>query len=123
MTGPKANTVDEYITSFPSEVRTLLDQIRMTFKTAIPGAEETISYSIPTYRLNNTYIIYFAGYKTHIGIYPIPNGDELFQEEIARFKKGKGTLQFPLNKPIPFDLIAKVVAFAMMENAERSRQK
>jgi uncharacterized protein YdhG (YjbR/CyaY superfamily) len=107
------STVDEYIASFPEERRTILEEVRRTMRGAAPGTEETISYGIPTFTLNGRYVIYFAGWKRHIAIYPIPRGDEALERDIAPYRAAKGTLHFPLDKPIPYDLIARLTAAAV----------
>lgn len=115
--------IDEYIAGFPEEVQEKLEKIRMTIKKAAPDVEETISYKIPTFNLNGKYLIYFAAYKKHIALYPAPIGNEAFQEEIAAYASGKGTLQFPLHKPIPFNLIRKIVKYRARENLGRVAAK
>lgn len=120
-TAPK--DIDEYISGFPEDVQEKLEKIRMTIRKAVPGAEETISYKMPTFNLNGKYLIYFAAYKRHIALYPAPIGNEEFQEEIASYESGKGTLQFPLDKPIPFNLIRKIVRYRAKENAARAPAK
>jgi uncharacterized protein YdhG (YjbR/CyaY superfamily) len=123
-TNPTApNDIDEYISGFPKDVQGKLEKIRMTIKKAVPAAEETISYKMPTFNLNGKYLIYFAAYKRHIALYPAPIGNEDFQEEIAPYESGKGTLQFPLDKPIPFNLIRKIVRFRAKENLARPNHK
>ena len=118
-----AKTIDEYIAQFPSDVQALLEQVRAAIRTAAPEAKEAISYQIPAFNLNGRYLIYFAGYKKHIGLYPVPGGDEAFQQEIAAYQAGKGTLRFPLDRPIPLDLIAKVVRLRAKENEEHTAAK
>ena len=108
--------IDEYIAGFPEAVQEKLEKIRMTIKKAAPDAEETISYKIPTFNLKGKYLIYFAAYKKHIALYPAPIGNEEFKEEISPYESGKGTLQFPLDKPIPFNLIRKIVKYRAKEN-------
>ena len=115
--------IDEYIAGFPQDVQEILQKIRMTIRKAAPKAEETISYKIPTFLLNGQYLIYFAAYKMHIGIYPVPSGDAEFREEIAPYQAGKGTLQFPLDKPIPLNLIRSIVKFGIKENLARAEAK
>src|SRR5262245_29171492 len=90
--------VDEYIAGFPNEVRTILEKIRVTIRKAAPGAQEKISYRIPTVTLDGKYLIYFAAFQKHVGIYPAPRGADEFQEELARYGGGKGTVQFPFDK-------------------------
>jgi len=113
-TAPKS--IDEYIAGFPNDVQAILEKIRLTIRKAAPEAEETISYKMPTFNLNGHYLVYFAAYKKHIGFYPVPTGNEEFQKELSVYQSGKGTLQFPLDKPIPFSLISKIVKFRMKEN-------
>jgi uncharacterized protein YdhG (YjbR/CyaY superfamily) len=107
------STVDEYIASFPEEYRPILENVRRTMRSAAPGTEETISYGIPTFTLNGRYVIYFAGWKRHISIYPIPQGDDALQRDLAPYVAAKGTLRFPLDKPIPYDLIERLTAAAI----------
>lgn len=116
-------TVDEYIAGFPKETQEVLEQIRSLIKKTAPAAVEKISYAIPAFNLNNQNIIYFAGYKNHVSVYPVPKGDEAFQKEIAGFRTGKGTLQFPLDKSLPLQLIKKVVKHSINENAEKVKGK
>lgn len=111
-------TIDEYITGFPDEVREILEKIRMTIRNAAPEAEETINYRIPTFTLKGN-LVHFAGFKKHIGFYPEPTGIEQFKDELSVYKGGKGSVQFPLNKPIPYDLISRIVQFRVKENLAR----
>lgn len=120
---PSSRSIDEYIAGFPSDVQEVLQKIRMTIKKAAPEAEETISYKMPTFNLNGKYLIYFAAYKKHIGLYPAPVGNEKFKEEMAPYESGKGTLKFPLDRPIPFNLIRKIVKFRVKENLGRAVAK
>lgn len=115
----KPKNIDEYIFSFPPATQKVLEQIRTTIKKIAPKAEEAISYGIPVFNLNGTYLIYFAGYKNHVSIYPAPRGKDEFKEILSAYKGGKGTVQFPLDKPIPFNLITKIVKFRMKENATK----
>ena len=108
-------TIDAYIAAFPPDVQAILGQIRMTIRETVPQAEETISYQMPTFTLNGHYLVYFAAYKQHIGLYPAPLGVEEFQEALAVYGAGKGTLKFPLNQPMPFELIRRFVAFRARE--------
>ena len=101
-------TVDEYIGSFPDDVRILLEEIRRRIRAAVPGAAETISYQIPTFTLDGSAFVYVAGWKCHIAVYPIPTGDEALEQELAPYRAAKGTLKFPLTQPIPYDLIERV---------------
>jgi uncharacterized protein YdhG (YjbR/CyaY superfamily) len=115
--------IDEYIAGFPNDVQEILEKIRMTIRKAAPGAEETISYQIPTFTLKGRYLVYFAAYKKHIGLYPAPRGIEKFKEELSVYEGGKGTVRFPLDKPIPFDLISKIVKFRVKKNLEGAEAK
>ena len=119
----KPASIDQYITGFPKEIQDILEAVRMAIKAAAPDAEESISYGIPTFKLNGHYLIYFAGYKKHISIYPAPREHEAFREELSAYKGGKGTVQFPLSQPIPFDLINKIVKFRMKENLGKRESK
>lgn len=110
-------TIDAYIATFPKEVQALLEKVRATIKKAAPkAAEETISYQIPTFKLDGRYLVYFAGYKKHISVYPAPVGDAALKDALAPYAAGKGTLQFPLAKPLPLGLITQVVKFRVQEH-------
>ena len=119
----KIHSLDEYIDTFPENVQTILKQVRKTIKAAAPKAEEKISYGIPTFTLNGKYLIYFAGWKHHISIYPIPVGDESFNEEVAQYVSGKGTLKFPIDNPMPLKLITKIVKLKVAENSTQTDNK
>lgn len=121
MATKKATSIDEYIAGFPKETQKLLQQIRAMIKNTVPAAEETISYAIPTFTLNNTYLIYFAGYKNHISIYPVPTGNAAFEKEIAGYKSGKGTAQFSLEKPLPVNLIIKIIKYSLKQNLKKQK--
>ena len=120
-TAPK--DIDEYIAGFPGDVQKILEKIRRTIRKAAPDAEETISYQIPTFTLKGRYLVYFAAYKKHIGLYPAPRGSEKFKQELSAYEGGKGTVRFPLDKPIPFDLISRIVMFRVKKNLEEQKQK
>ncbi|MFI9505344.1 iron chaperone [Nocardia sp. NPDC052566] len=113
----QAKTVDAYIAAFPEDVRVILGDIRRTLRQALPGGAEAMSYGIPTVQLNGHSVVHFAGWKNHISVYPIPEGDKAFEAAIEPYRAGKGTLQFPLGKPVPYDLIARIAALL----AERRR--
>lgn len=115
MIAPEARTIDEYIVSFPEETQALLLQLRDTIRKAAPDAEESISYRMPAFKYNGV-LVYFAGYKNHIGFYPTSSGIEAFKEEVTNYKNSKGAVQFPLNKPLPLGLITKIVKFRVKEN-------
>ncbi|MBE0653033.1 MAG: DUF1801 domain-containing protein [Bacteroidales bacterium] len=108
-------SIDEYIRSFPPEIHRLLEQIRDTIKQAAPEAEEVINYAMPTFKLNGN-LVHFAAYKNHIGFYPTPSGIEAFKEKLSVYKSSKGAVQFPLDKPLPLDLIKEIVKFRVKEN-------
>jgi uncharacterized protein YdhG (YjbR/CyaY superfamily) len=116
-TGP--GNIDEYMADFPKDVQVILEKIRRTIKRAAPKAEETISYKMPSFNLYGQYLIYFAAYKKHIGLYPVPAGDAEFNEEVSKYQAGKGTLQFPLDKPMPYKLISKIVKARAKEIAAK----
>lgn len=110
------NDVDKYIFSFPEEVRSILLQIRQIIKEEAPDAIEGFAYQMPSYKTNGKPLVYFAGFKKHIGFYATPSGHSAFASELSNYKQGKGSVQFPLDKPIPFDLIRQIVAFRVEEN-------
>ncbi|GAA4468320.1 DUF1801 domain-containing protein [Nemorincola caseinilytica] len=119
--GKPAN-VDAYIASFPPEVQAVLQQVRATVQKAAPAAEETIKYDMPTYVLNGN-LVYFAGYKNHIGFYPAPVNDEAFKEVLSKYKTGRGSVQFPLSQPMPLQLITRIVKQRIKQNAEKAKAK
>src|SRR5690606_34005969 len=104
-------TVPEYIETFPPEVQKILKKIRATIRKAAPKATESISYQIAAYKLDGKVLIYFAGFSKHVSVYPAPRSAPEFAEELAAYKGGKGTVQFPLDKPIPYELITRIVSF------------
>ena len=114
-------TIDEYIKASPKDVQSILQRLRLTIQKAAPEAVETISYQMPTFKLNGKGLVYFAAFKNHIGFYPIPSGIEAFKKELSRYKQGKGSVQFPIDKPIPYDLVRRIVRFRAKENRERKR--
>ena len=109
-------TIDEYIRTFPKDVQTILEKMRKTIREAAPGAVETISYQMPTFKLNGRGLVYFAAFKNHIGFYPIPSGVEAFEKELSPYKQGKGSVQFPIDQPVPYDLVRRIVTFRVNEN-------
>lgn len=117
-----ATSIDEYIAGFPPEVQQLLEQVRTTIRAAAPQAEETISYAIPTFTLEGN-LVHFAAFKNHIGFYPVPSGMEAFKDELAAYKSGKGSAQFPLNQALPLDLITRIVKYRVQENLEKAARK
>ncbi|MDD4921247.1 MAG: DUF1801 domain-containing protein [Bacteroidales bacterium] len=116
------NDIDKYISTFSADVQTLLEQIRSTIKQAAPEAEEAIKYAMPTFVLNGN-LIHFAAYKNHIGLYPTPSGIGAFQEELSVYKNAKGSVQFPINKPLPLELIKKIALFRVQENLQKIKTK
>ena len=114
-------TVDDYISTFPGPVQALLNQMRQTIVTQAPGATEGIAYGIPAYKTNKKPLVYFAGFTHHIGFYATPAGHSAFAGELAHFRQGKGSVQFPLDQPLPIDLIARIVAFRVNQNIEASK--
>lgn len=114
------NEIDQYISSFPPEIQERLELIRSTIKAAAPDAEEVISYKMPAYKLKGI-LVYFAGYKNHIGFYPGANGISQFQEEINHYKNAKGSVQFPHTFPLPLDLVTKIVQFRREENLSKKQ--
>ena len=123
MIDTKPASINEYIAGFPEDVQKALEQVRATIKKAAPDTEETISYGIPTFNLRGHYLVYFAGYKNHISVYPAPRAKEAFKEELSHYKRGKGTVQFPLDKPMPLGLIRRIVKFRVEENKEKASKK
>ena len=118
----KPKDIDEYIASFPEDVQEILEKLRATIRKAAPDAEEKISYQIPTFSLKGN-LVHFAAYKKHIGFYPTPSGIENFKNELSAYEGAKGSVKFPLNKPIPYDLIREIVEFRVKENLERAEAK
>ncbi|GAB3313344.1 DUF1801 domain-containing protein [Larkinella ripae] len=122
MTTAKPETIDEYIAGFPNDVQTLLEQVRATVKAAAPDAQEAIKYAMPTFVLNGN-LVHFGAFKNHIGFYSTPSGHSEFQEDLSAYKGAKGSVQFPLDKPLPLDLITKIVEFRAKENLEKAGRK
>jgi uncharacterized protein YdhG (YjbR/CyaY superfamily) len=112
-------TIDEYIKTFPKDVQSVLEKTRQTIRKAAPGAVEAISYQIPTFKLNDKNLVHFAAFKNHIGFYPTPSGIEAFKKELSQYKVAKGSVQFLLNRPIPYDLLEKIVIFRSKEILKR----
>jgi len=113
--GKKPSTIDEYLASFPDDVQGILERMRQTIKKAAPTAVETISYQMPTFKLNGKNLVHFAAFKHHIGFYPIPSSITAFQKELSVYKQGKGSVQFPLDKPMPYDLVKRIALFRVNE--------
>ncbi|WP_207425358.1 iron chaperone [Pedobacter sp. SYSU D00535] len=111
----KIETIDAYIAGFPQDVQTAVTLVRETIRTAAPSAEEKISYGLPAYILNKKPLVYFGAFKNHIGFYALPSGTAAFQQELSRYKIGKGSIQFPLSEPMPLSLITSIVKFRIEE--------
>lgn len=122
MESTKPKNIDEYIAGFPENIQKILEEIRATIIKAAPEAKEKISYGMPAFTQNGI-LAYFAAFKNHIGFYALPSGNEAFKKEISAYKTGKGSIQFPLDKPMPLDLISKIVKFRIKENAEKAAAK
>lgn len=114
--------VDEYIAGFPKETRVFLKQMRAAIQKAAPHAEETIGYAMPAYKYHGV-LVYFAAYKNHIGFYATPTGHAAFKKELSIYKEGKGSVQFPIDKPLPLSLVTKIVKFRVKENLEKAKAK
>ena len=119
---PTPATIDEYIAGFAPDIQAILQQIRATIHAAAPTAQETISYQMPTFTLHGN-LVHFAAFKQHIGFYPTPSGTEHFQAALAPYKGGKGSVRFPLDAPIPYDLITAIVTFRVAENEAKAAAK
>jgi len=115
-------SIDEYIATFPPEIQAILQQIRATIKAAAPDATEKISYQMPTFDLKGN-LVHFAAFKNHIGFYPTPSGTEAFKHEIARYESGKGSIRFPVDEPMPLDLIDRIVRLRVEENLKKAAEK
>jgi uncharacterized protein YdhG (YjbR/CyaY superfamily) len=118
-----AGTIDEYVAGFSPEVQVILQRVRQTIRKAAPGAEETIKYRMPTFTLGGRNLVHFAGHQHHIGFYPTPSGIEQFQKELSVYENAKGSVQFPINRPIPYALIGRVTRFRVKENRGRTTAK
>jgi uncharacterized protein YdhG (YjbR/CyaY superfamily) len=116
------NTIDEYILQFPLHVQEILKTLRKVIKESAPDAKEKISYRMPTFFLDGN-LVHFAAYKNHIGFYPTPSGIETFKHELLGYKSSKGAVQFPLENPLPFDLISQIVKFRVAENKNKAEVK
>jgi uncharacterized protein YdhG (YjbR/CyaY superfamily) len=116
-------TTDEYIAGFPGDIQLILNQVRETIQHAAPDAEESIAYGMPAYKTYGKPLVYFAGFKNHIGFYATPTGHSAFTKELSQYKQGKGSVQFPINQPMPLELIAQIVEFRVIENQEKAKAK
>lgn len=119
----KTENIDSYIVGFPDGVQQILQQVRAAIKAAAPAAAEAISYGIPTFKLNDKNLVHFAAFKNHIGFYATPTGHGAFAEELSKYKQGKGSVQFPLDQPMPLDLITRIVQFRVQENLAKPKKQ
>ena len=115
-------TIDEYIADFPPDVQAILKKLRATIRKAAPNAEEAMKYRLPTFVLNGN-LVHFGAFKKHIGFYATPTGNEKFRKELSAYEGAKGSVQFPLDKPIPYDLVSRMVKFRVKENLEKAAAK
>jgi uncharacterized protein YdhG (YjbR/CyaY superfamily) len=122
MRGVQARNIDEYIAEHSLEVRQILEEIRTVISKAAPQATEDIKYGLPTFVFHGN-LVHFGAFKSHIGFYPTPTAIDMFKKELSSYEVGKGTIQFPVDRPIPFALIGKIVKFRVKENAEKAKSK
>ena len=123
MDAPRFKTIDEYISTFPEDVQEVLQQLRQIIRQAAPDAEEAISYQMPTFKLHGN-LVHFAAFRNHIGFYPAPSGIEAFDQELAPYLVSKGSIRFPKDQPLPFDLVSRIVQHRVQENlAKRKNRK
>ncbi len=116
MNTKQPKNIDDYIKGFPKTTQAILKKVRATIKASAPKADEAIKYQMPTFVLNSKNLVHFAGYKNHIGFYPIPSGITAFKKELSKYKMGKGSVQFPIDEPIPYALIKKIVQYRVKES-------
>jgi len=121
-TKPTSADVDKFIAAYPKQVQEILNKVRETIRESAPGAEETINYGIPTFTLNGN-LVHFSALKGHIGFYPTPSGVEKFQKELSNYEGAKGSVKFPLDQPIPYALISRIVKFRVRENLAKAKKK
>jgi uncharacterized protein YdhG (YjbR/CyaY superfamily) len=122
-TKPKASsTIDEYIAGFPKNIQEILEKLRAAISKAAPAAKETINYAIPTFTLNGN-LVHFAAFRNHIGFYPAPSGIKAFEKELSVYEGAKGSVKFPIDKPLPLGLVRKIVKFRVEENLEKAKGK
>lgn len=119
---PTSKDVDAFIAKYPKEIQAVLNKVRETIRESAPGAEETINYGIPTFTMNGN-LVHFSALKNHIGFYPTPSGIEKFQKELSKYEGAKGSVKFPLDQPIPYALITKIVKFRVKENLAKVKKK
>jgi uncharacterized protein YdhG (YjbR/CyaY superfamily) len=114
-------TIDEYVKTFPEDIQSILKKLRQTIQEAAPGAVEAISYQMPTFKLKGKNLVHFAAWENHIGFYPTPSGTEAFNKELSLYKGGKGSVKFPIESPIPYDLVKRIVVFRIKESQEKKK--
>jgi uncharacterized protein YdhG (YjbR/CyaY superfamily) len=120
--GNQIRTMDEYIAQFPKNIRDILEELRRVIHETAPDAEEAMRYGIPTFRFRGN-LVHFAAFKDHIGFYPAPSAINAFNKELSRYKRSKGTVQFPIDEPVPFALVKEIVRYRLKENREKENQK
>lgn len=118
----KPSSIDAYIAGFPKQIQDILQQVRHTVTKAAPGAQETIKYDMPTFTFKGN-LVHFAAFKKHIGFYPAPTGDPAFEKDLAPYKTGRGSVQFPYNKPMPLELITRIVKLNVQRNTKKENEK
>ena len=118
-----SNPIDQFISQYPAEIQTILQKIQKTIRKSAPGAEEAMAYGIPTFKLNGKNLVHFSAFKEHIGFYPTPSGIEKFKKELSVYEGAKGSVKFPLSKPIPYALIGKITQFRVKEVTGQSNEK
>lgn len=123
MADNKPETIDAYIENFPEQAQQAMQHIRELVHNIVPEATETISYAMPTFKLQGHYLVYFAAFKNHIGFYPAPVNEQSFQQDLAGYKTGRGSVQFPLSQPMPTDLIIKMIQFRLNENLRKTKSE
>lgn len=119
----QVESIDDYIRGFPKSVQDALEEMRSTIRRAAPEAAEAISYQMPTFKLAGKNLVHFAGYEKHVGFYPLPSGIAAFKKDLAPYVQGKGSVQFPLDRPIPYDLVSRIVAFRVEEILKSTGKK
>ncbi len=117
-----SKSIDEYISKFTPEIQEILTMLRKVIKESAPEAQEKISYQMPTFVLHGN-LVHFAAFKNHIGFYPTPSGVEAFKQELSEYKGAKGSIQFPIGKPLPYELISNIVKYRVVENTQKSQDK
>jgi len=120
MSSNKYKNIDDYIAEFPSNIAQILNEIRQVIQQSAPQAMEAISYNMPAFKMNKKVLVYFAAYKNHIGFYALPSGNNAFQQDLKKYKTGKGSIQFPLEEKMPVELIQKIIKFRLKEVTDKN---